>query len=361
MNDEQKINEALRRVKYPNFDKDILTLGLVKEVRIDKGAAIVIFSAMAADDRIKDLLRESVTKELTGVAGITAVEVGFETPAPSEDGEHQGLPPKREIPGVAYVIPVASGKGGVGKSTVAVNLAAALSHKGLKVGLLDLDIYGPSIPLMLGLKQMPRITPDNKIYPLDKFNMRLMSIGFLLEQDTALIWRGPMVMKAVDQFLYEVRWGQLDYLIIDLPPGTGDAQLTLVQSVPITAAIVVTTPQDVALLDAKKAVIMFEKTGTPLLGIVENMSYFVCPHCHNQSNIFGHGGGKRYSDQLSVPFLGEIPIQLDVRESGDNGTPIVLAGGNSEVKMAFESIADQVIQKVELENLDRQALAGNLY
>jgi len=200
---------------------------------------------------------------------------------------------------------------------------------------------------------MPKVTPDNKIYPLEKFGMRLMSIGFLVEKDAALIWRGPMVMKAVDQFLFDVEWGQLDYLIIDLPPGTGDAQLTLVQSVPITAAVVVTTPQDVALLDAKKAVTMFEHTSTPVLGIVENMSYFHCPNCDERSEIFGHGGGKNYSDQLNVPFLGEIPLHTGVRVGGDEGMPIVLSEDTAEVKLAFTSIVDKVIRKIEIEKIAR--------
>lgn len=351
MIDKSKLEKALSSVKYPGFNKDVVSLGLIKEMKNNEDNVQIIFSVKNADPEVKQALNEAVNKALSVIPGIKKINVEFESNSKKETKEKTGLPPKKKIPGVSYIIPVASGKGGVGKSTVAVNLAAALSQKGLKVGLLDLDIYGPSIPLMMGVQEMPKVTPDNKIYPLEKFSMRLMSIGFLFEKDAALIWRGPMVMKAVDQFLFDVEWGRLDYLIIDLPPGTGDAQLTLVQSVPITAAVVVTTPQDVALLDAKKAVIMFEQTNTPVLGIVENMSYFHCPHCNERSEIFGHGGGKNYSDQLNVPFLGEIPLHTGVRVGGDEGKPIVLSDDTAEVKLAFTSIVDKVIQKIEIEKI----------
>ncbi|MDZ7261800.1 MAG: Mrp/NBP35 family ATP-binding protein, partial [candidate division KSB1 bacterium] len=298
----------------------------------------VVFSALSSDDNEKRALQKAVIRELSGIPEIKDIKMQFGPVA----SNRQSLPPKRPIPGVTYTIPVASGKGGVGKSTVTVNLAAALSLKGLKVGILDLDIYGPNIPLMVGVQERPAFASDGKICPLEKFDIRLMSIGFFLEEDTALIWRGPMVMKAVRQLLFDVEWGRLDYLIIDLPPGTGDAQLTLVQSVPITAAIVVTTPQDVALLDAKKAVTLFRKTNTPVLGIIENMSYFLCPHCHGRSEIFGHGGGKHYSEQLKVPFLGEIPLHLSVRECGDEGLPVVLSNKDAEITKAFISVADKV-------------------
>jgi len=353
MVDKRKLEKALSNVKYPGFNKDVVSLGLIKEIKIGEGNVQIIFSVKNADPEVKQALNEATIKELSVVPGIKKINVEFEPDSKKETKEKTGLPPKKKIPGISHIIPVASGKGGVGKSTVAVNLAAALSQKGLKVGLLDLDIYGPSIPLMMGVQEMPKVTPDNKIYPLEKFGMRLMSIGFLVEKDAALIWRGPMVMKAVDQFLFDVEWGQLDYLIIDLPPGTGDAQLTLVQSVPITAAVVVTTPQDVALLDAKKAVTMFEHTSTPVLGIVENMSYFHCPNCDERSEIFGHGGGKNYSDQLNVPFLGEIPLHTGVRVGGDEGMPIVLSEDTAEVKLAFTSIVDKVIRKIEIEKIAR--------
>jgi len=353
MVDKKNLEKALSNVKYPGFNKDVVSLGLIKEIKIGEGNVQIIFSVKNADPEVKQALNEATIKELSVVPGIKKINVEFEPDSKKETKEKTGLPPKKKIPGISHIIPVASGKGGVGKSTVAVNLAAALSQKGLKVGLLDLDIYGPSIPLMMGVQEMPKVTPDNKIHPLEKFGMRLMSIGFLVEKDAALIWRGPMVMKAVDQFLFDVEWGQLDYLIIDLPPGTGDAQLTLVQSVPITASVVVTTPQDVALLDAKKAVIMFEQTNTPVLGIVENMSYFHCPNCDERSEIFGHGGGKNYSDQLNVPFLGEIPLHTGVRVGGDEGMPIVFSEDTAEVKLAFTSIVDNVIRKIEIEKFAR--------
>lgn len=348
-----EIEKALSKVMYPNFNKDVLSLGLIKEIKSDNGHVKILFSLKSDDTAVKRALNEAATKELSNIQGIKKLDIAFDQETKQQQAQQsQGLPPKKEIPGVSYIIPVASGKGGVGKSTVALNIAAALSRKGLKVGLLDLDIYGPSIPLMLGIQKMPETTKDNKIIPLEKYGIKIMSIGFLIEQDAALIWRGPMVMKAVDQFLFDVLWGRLDYLIIDLPPGTGDAQLTLLQSVPITASVVVTTPQDVALLDAKKAVKMFEQTGTSVLGIVENMSYFQCPHCNERSEIFGNGGGKTYSDQLKVPFLGEIPLNTAIRISGDDGKPIVLAEKDSETAFGFTAIADKVINKIEIEKIN---------
>jgi ATP-binding protein involved in chromosome partitioning len=249
------------------------------------------------------------------------------------------------LPEVRHVVAVASGKGGVGKSTVAVNLAVALARAGARTGLLDADVYGPSIPLMMGTDAPPRLgAGDRRLLPFERFGVRFMSLGFLVEKESAVIWRGPMVMKALTQLLGDVDWGALDVLVVDLPPGTGDAQLTLSQKVRLAGAVVVTTPQDVALADAIKAVAMFRKVDVPVLGIVENMSFFLCPHCGERSEIFGHGGGRLAADRLRVPFLGEIPLETGIREGGDTGAPVAAAPG--PVADAFARLADRVLAAV---------------
>ncbi len=260
---------------------------------------------------------------------------------------NRGVSEKESIKGVKNIIAIASGKGGVGKSTVAVNLAAALVHRGRKVGLLDADIYGPSMPLMLGLKNRPEVSPEEKILPLVRGGIRVMSIGFLLEDDKAVIWRGPMVIKMVKEFLRSVDWGELDYLVVDLPPGTGDAQLTMVQTVPLTGAIIVTTPNDIALIDARRGLSMFREVSVPVIGIVENMSSFECPHCHQRTPIFDEGGGRRTAQKLNVPFLVEIPIDLEIRSGGDTGQPVVLKDPNGPHSSAFLSLADRVLHRIE--------------
>jgi ATP-binding protein involved in chromosome partitioning len=228
-----------------------------------------------------------------------------------------------EIPGIAAVIAVASGKGGVGKSTTAINLALGLRDLGLRVGLLDADIYGPSVPRLTGIREKPQLNDDKKMIPLARFGLAIMSIGFLVEEDTAMIWRGPMVMSAITQMLRDVAWGRLDVLVVDMPPGTGDAQLTLAQNVPLKGAIIISTPQDLSLIDARRGLAMFKKVNVPVLGIVENMSYFQCPHCGTRSDIFGHGGARHEAERLGVPFLGEIPLHMSIRVTSDSGTPVV--------------------------------------
>ncbi|MCS7015646.1 MAG: Mrp/NBP35 family ATP-binding protein [Gemmatales bacterium] len=250
------------------------------------------------------------------------------------------MPQKIALPGVRYTLAVASGKGGVGKSTVAVNLAVALQQKGNRVGLLDADIYGPSVPMMLGLGLVdPRLAK----FPLEKFGMKVMSMGFLVPPERAVIWRGPMVHKAVAQFLSDIDWGELDFLVVDLPPGTGDAQLTLTQSAPLTGAIIVTTPQDVSLIDARKGLKMFQEVRVPVLGIVENMSYFICPKCGERYEIFRHGGGQRCAQELGVAFLGAIPIEPTIAVQGDLGVPIVASHPETEVAKVYHQLADRVI------------------
>jgi ATP-binding protein involved in chromosome partitioning len=263
------------------------------------------------------------------------------------------------LQGVKNVIAVASGKGGVGKSTVAANLALALSEWGTSVGLLDADIYGPSMPTMMGLlNEKPTASADGLIEPLRRHDMSVMSMGFLLGDDAPVIWRGPMVHKIIQQFLGQVNWGALDYLVIDLPPGTGDAQLTLTQTAPLSGAVIVTTPQDVSLLDARKGLRMFQQVNVPVLGIVENMSYYLCPHCGDRAEIFRHGGGKKVSEELNVPFLGEIPIESAVAEGGDQGAPVVTHAPESAAADAFRSCARQVVSQLMIHSFDSAEIPG---
>ena len=342
---------ALKRVAYPGYSRDIVSFGFVKGIEVHPDRVLVQLELPGSDvERIRTT-EEAVRRELEALEGAPTVEV--QTRAAAPPGAARPAPgrpaaaPLQAIQGVKSVIAVGSGKGGVGKSTVAANLAVALAAGGASTGLLDSDIYGPSIPLMMGITGQPE-TSGKRILPLENHGVRTMSIGYLLESDEApVIWRGPMVMKALTQFLRDVEWGELDYLVIDLPPGTGDAQLTLVQSVPLAGAVVVTTPQDVALIDAKKAVAMFRRTEVPILGIVENMSSYACPSCGHQEPIFGHGGGRREAERLGVPFLGEIPLDTRVREGGDEGKPIVVARPDSVVAAIFRDIAGALRSTLE--------------
>ncbi len=294
---------------------------------------------------LKGKIEDDVRAAALGVPGVETVSVTFTSRVRASGG---GMPDKQPIPGVKNAIAVASGKGGVGKSTVAVNIAVALAQAGAKVGLLDADVYGPSIPLMMGTNARP-LMQENKIVPLEAFGVKLMSIGFLLDADRALIWRGPLVAQLINQFLNEVAWGELDYLIIDLPPGTGDVQLTLVQKIPLAGAIIVTTPQDVALADAIKGIQMFQEVKTTILGIVENMSFFVCPHCGEQSEIFGFGGGERTAERYEVPLLGRVPLDTTIRQGGDVGHPIVVSHPDSPAGEAFRDAAQQVAVRLSIE------------
>jgi len=294
---------------------------------------------------------EDMVHALPGILSVTAVltaHQGAPPPRPHAHGhgEHRAAPPPQAgIPGVGAIIAVASGKGGVGKSTVAVNLALGLSALGLRVGILDADIYGPSVPRLLGITEKPE-ADGKKLQPIVKFGLKAMSIGFLVEEDTPMIWRGPMVQSALTQMMGDVAWAPLDILVIDMPPGTGDAQLTIAQRVPLRGAVIVSTPQDIALIDARKGLAMFRKTQVPILGIIENMSTFVCPHCGHESQIFGHGGARDTAMTLGAPFLGEIPLVTAIRETSDAGTPIVAAAPQSAEAKAFLLIAAQVAAKI---------------
>lgn len=346
---EEIVRDALRTVPYPGFSRDIVSFGLVRDIRIDDDGVTVEIEVTSSNPEVPARIRAAASEAVGRVAGDAGVVVNVGGRAPSEGGPPAGDmggatgvgATQRRIPGVRHVIAVASGKGGVGKSTVAVNLACSLAQSGAHVGLLDCDIYGPSIPIMMGISERPEVV-NNRIRPVLAHGIRLMSLGFIVEDDAPVIWRGPMVTKVVQQFLQEVDWNGLDYLVIDLPPGTGDAQLTLVQTIPVDGAVIVTTPQDVALVDARKGVSMFEKTAVPILGIVENMSSFVCPHCGKATDIFGTGGGRRESERSGVPLLGEVPIDPSVREGGDCGRPIVLSHPDSAAAAAFRSVAEAV-------------------
>ncbi len=339
--EKENILEKLKKVKYPGYSRDIVSFGIIKDVIInDKAVVIKLLFSVEPEDRRKRII-ESIKNELED---FKFERVDFEIiESKQKSSEKGGEIPKEEIPGVKHIIAVASGKGGVGKSTVAVNIAYSLAKLNYKVGLLDADVYGPSIPTMLGINKQPE-AEEAKILPIEKYNIKIMSIGFFLNsQDDALIWRGPMVMKAVEQLLFEVKWGQLDFLVVDLPPGTGDAQLTLAQRVPLSGVVIVTTPQDVALIDARKAVNMFNRVGVPVLGIIENMSYFICPKCNTQTNIFSHGGGKITSLKMNVPFLGEIPIVPVICEYSDDGTPLgSIADDKAEIDY-FKPIAEKIV------------------
>ncbi|MFQ5441800.1 MAG: iron-sulfur cluster carrier protein ApbC [Thermodesulfobacteriota bacterium] len=342
-----QVLNALSRVMDPELGKDLVALNMIRDVKID--GTLVSFDLVLTTTAcpLKKELEENSRKAAMGVAGVTEVnvKVGAEVP------KSKGLPDKTPIPGVKNTIAVASGKGGVGKSTVAVNLALALAATGAKVGLLDTDVYGPSIPLMMGIHETPAATPDEKLVPLENFGLKLMSVGFMLDEETPLIWRGPLVMQLIKQFLQNVLWGELDYLIIDLPPGTGDVQLTLVQTIPLTGAVIVTTPQDIALLDARRAIKMFGEVKVPVLGIIENMSYFICPHCNKETEIFSHGGGEKTSERYKVPLLGKIPLDVKIREGGDRGNPIVVAEPGSEHSKAFVDIACATAARVSIVDL----------
>ena len=367
---EAQVLDALKRVKGPDLESNIVDLGLVSQVLIKD--ARVYFSITVAPERAEELepLRQAAAKvvsDIEGVAGATAVltadkEPGSAPPAPSAGpAEHPRVTAARErqaaptpppaqqqsgrprggegIPGVKHLIAVASGKGGVGKSTTAVNLALGFQAIGLKVGILDADIYGPSQPRLLGLTGRPHAADGNKLQPMMGYGLKAMSMGFLVEEGTPIIWRGPMVVSALNQMLREVAWGELDVIVIDMPPGTGDVQLTMAQQVPLSGAVIVSTPQDLALIDARKGLAMFQRVDVPVLGIVENMSYFICPSCGERSDIFGHGGAENEADKLGLNFLGGIPLHMDIRATSDAGQPIVVSEPDSAHAKIYRDLA----------------------
>jgi ATP-binding protein involved in chromosome partitioning len=339
---ERDVIRTIRRVRDPDSDKDLISLGRVKELTVRGGE--VAFKVLVDPARP---LSETVLKDLRGMLeeldGVEKVAISIQQQAGVAGGPAKRPAPAQPIPGVDHVLAVASGKGGVGKSTVAVNLALAMAAEGVRVGILDADIYGPSLPTMMGLKGVQPVVVEKRIQPIEKYGVRVMSLGFLVEEDTPMVWRGPMVHSAVTQFLREVDWGRIDWLVVDMPPGTGDAHLTLTQGVPLDGAVIVTTPQDIALIDARKGLRMFDKVGTRVLGIVENMGTFVCPDCGAEHEIFSRGGGRATAERYGVPFLGTIPLHEDVAPSGDGGDPIVHSKPDSPIAARFREIARRIL------------------
>jgi ATP-binding protein involved in chromosome partitioning len=341
------IRNILKKVKYPGFTRDIVSFGVVKEIEVEGSKVKIYLVLPKPDEKLESELRNSVIKTLLDSPGISEVDIHVgarETRGSTAQGRNVE---KAKLPEIQYFIAVASGKGGVGKSTVAVNLALAISKMRKNVGLMDADIWGPSTPIMLGINERPMSTPNQKIIPLEKYGLKLMSIGFLLDDDDTVIWRGPMVHGAVKQFIEDVEWKGTDYLVIDLPPGTGDAQLSLIQTAPLSGGVIVTTPQQVALIDVRRGVQMFRKLNVPVLGIIENMSYLVCPHCSGEVDIFSKGGGNKMAEKFDVPFLGEIPIDPQIRKGGDDGVPIVVSHPESVAAKAFTEAAGKILKTIE--------------
>lgn len=357
---EADIVKVLEKIRDPVSGRNVIEAGLIEGIALKGRHASFTVEVPAARGPSAEPLRkacEDAVAQIPGILSVTAVLTAHHernprvaAPAPRDHAhEHGAGQAERSIPGVKAVIAVASGKGGVGKSTVAVNLALGLAALGLKTGLLDCDIYGPSVPRLLGITEKPRAT-GRKLSPIEKFGLKTMSIGFLVEEDKPMIWRGPMVQSAITQMLGDVDWAPLDVLVVDMPPGTGDAQLTLAQRVPLKGAVIVSTPQDLALIDARKALAMFRRTEVPVLGIIENMSVFVCPHCGQASHIFGHGGARETASRLGCDFLGEIPLVMAIRETSDAGTPVVATEPASPEAQAFTAIAREVAAKLAIQD-----------
>ncbi|MET4271919.1 MULTISPECIES: Mrp/NBP35 family ATP-binding protein [unclassified Bradyrhizobium] len=365
---QQQVLDSLARIKSPR-GVALTNANVLSAISAADGKVFFSINVDAAEARAWESVRAEAEAAVRAIPGVTTVMVALTaerkagaapppppTPSrgtpgvqpvhahkpPPQGGAQSPMARQSEIPGVAAVIAVASGKGGVGKSTTALNLALGLRDLGLKVGLLDADIYGPSVPRLTGLHEKPELDGERKMIPLRRFGLAIMSIGFLVEEETAMIWRGPMVMSAVTQMLRDVAWGQLDVLVVDMPPGTGDAQLTLAQNVPLKGAVIVSTPQDLSLIDARRGLAMFKKVNVPVLGIVENMSYFQCPQCGTKSDIFGHGGARHEAEKLGVPFLGEIPLHMAIRATSDAGTPVVDSEPGGPHAAIYRAIAGQV-------------------
>jgi ATP-binding protein involved in chromosome partitioning len=366
----ERVLDALKHVKGPNLSGDIVSLGLVSEVVIRGGKVYFAISVDPARASELEALRQAAEKVVKDLPGVDAVAVTLtadrqagSAPAGGNGARVRtqplpGSPVTRgaaqaarhrtgAVPGVGHIIAVASGKGGVGKSTTAVNFGLALQTRGLKVGVLDADIYGPSMPRLLGIKGKPQQLAGDKLAPMEAYGLKVMSMGFLVDEETPMIWRGPMVMSALSQMLKDVAWGELDVLVVDMPPGTGDAQLTMAQQVPLAGAVIVSTPQDLALIDARKGLNMFRKVDVPVLGIVENMSTFICPHCGGRSDIFAHGGAKSEAARLGVPFLGEVPLTLAIRETSDAGKPVLVSEPKSAAAEAYRNIASAAWAELE--------------
>ena len=334
---EQSIEDALKGVNYPGYSRDIVSFGLVKNIATANGSASIALELTNHNPEVAAQLKAAVETAAATVEGIDRAMIQIKMP-PAGEAPASGQAGPNRMPGINKVIAVASGKGGVGKSTCAVNLACALAQDGDEIGLLDCDIYGPSVPLMMGVNERPLVSPEEKLVPLMSHGVKLMSMGFLLEGDQPVIWRGPMIMKTIQQFVMQVDWGTLDYLLIDLPPGTGDAQLSLCQTVPLDGGVIVTTPQEASLGVVRKGIAMFERVNVPILGIVENMSYFTAPN-GDRVEIFGHGGGAAEAKRQETAFLGEVPLFTEIREGGDAGIPVVVKTPEGAPAQAFGKVA----------------------
>jgi ATP-binding protein involved in chromosome partitioning len=367
---EQQILDALSRISDPNQRKDIVSLGMISGIVIKGGNVGFAIEVDPAQGEAMEPVRKAAEQAVDGLPGVLSVTAVLtaeraagaqpQTSTPKQatyqeqphqhaqnQGQKQAQPTGKLLDHVGAVIAVASGKGGVGKSTTAVNLALAFAQSGLSTGILDADIYGPSLPLLPGITQKPD-SPDGKtLMPIEKFGLKCMSIGFMVPADSPMIWRGPMVMGALEQMMRDVQWGPLDVLIVDMPPGTGDAQLTMAQRVALAGAVIVSTPQDLALLDARKGLNMFRKTEVPVLGIIENMSYFICPHCNERSDIFSHGGARSAAASMGVEFLGEVPLEMAIREAADSGIPIVAADPDGPHAAAYRRIAEALMPTIK--------------
>ncbi len=340
------IKTALAAVKYPGYSRDIISFGLVKEISAANGAVSVSMQLTSQNLEAAQQIKADSERVLKSLPGVNHVHVEVRQPAAGQAAPASPFANQNKVPGVKRVIAVASGKGGVGKSTCSANLACALKHLGAKVGLLDCDIYGPSIPLMMGVHEKPTVSAEERLVPPVAHGVKVMSIGLLLDDDQPVIWRGPMITKTIRQFLLAVEWGDLDFLLVDLPPGTGDAQLSLCQTVPLDGGVIISTPQEASLGVVRKGIAMFRKVNVPILGIVENMSYFTAPN-GERVEIFGHGGGQEEAARQNVPFLGEVPIFTEIREGGDRGMPIVVSTPNHPAGKAFIQIAEALRGKLD--------------
>ncbi len=341
---EQDVLGALSAIKDPDLGKDIVSLGFIRNLKIDGGIVSFDINLTTPACPVKDKMKDEARELVAGLEGVKDVTVNLT----AEVRQHAGLD-KSALSGVRNIVAVGSGKGGVGKSTVATNIAAGLAQAGAAVGLLDADIYGPSIPIMMGLRVSPG-NINNRIAPLERHGIKFISMGLFVPGDKPLIWRGPMAHKALQQTLFETEWGNLDYLVVDLPPGTGDVHLTLVQSVPVTGAVIVSTPQDVGLQISMKTLRMFQQTNVPILGLIENMTYHICSHCGHREELFGHGATRLASERLELPFLGEIPIDIRIREHADAGTPIIVAEPGSPSGLAYKAILEKLAAQISIQN-----------
>jgi ATP-binding protein involved in chromosome partitioning len=372
---EQQVLNALGNVKDPISSQDIVSAGMVRGLQMKDGHVAFAIEVDPEQGPKMEPLRKEAEKiihaldgVLTATVVLTAEKTADAAPPPPQQQAPRGpgdiggqqMQAGDPLPGVNAIIAVASGKGGVGKSTTAVNLALGLAAAGKKVGLMDADIYGPSMPRMMGITGQPVSNDGKNLEAMENYGIKVMSIGFLVEEDTPMIWRGPMVQSALEQMMRDVNWGELDVLVVDMPPGTGDAQLTMAQRVPLTGAVIVSTPQDIALLDARKGLNMFRKVDVPVFGIIENMSYFNCPHCGERSEIFAHGGARAEADRLGCDFLGEIPLDIDIRATSDGGSPIVVSQPDSEHAKSYRAIAKQVAEKIDQALAQREADAPRI-